>query len=297
MRAFLAAVTIAVAAAPAFAEIPRGLVSGGEQIELLDGHLKLKLFEGMVREGDRAHLDWGASRFTIEAFEIVGVSAGTLHARVAERLGAMACGRRERIVRTSTWAIFGLGPRVPPRVGDRELVFTAYAVNVHGMVEMVTFYIDQAGFDEAGAWQEVARVIASSMVPSPGPAHPVSPPAPHDLGPPRPRSIASVAATYRLDVRPRQYCDVWEDELDARAIAKPSRARMMTGKLRDRDVYWSVWTDRQGSHTETMTGSPRWGTLHVVCHATRESQLDELRRLAEQHFEIGPATPWPTRRD
>jgi len=62
-----ALVVVAVLASNASADSPRTIALASEHSELLGGHAKLRLAEGMLLLGDdAAALDWGAARFTLE---------------------------------------------------------------------------------------------------------------------------------------------------------------------------------------------------------------------------------------
>ena len=285
---------IGLATTFAFADGPPGLELARERTELLGGHVTLALARGMVLapETDRAYLDSSTTRFTLDAVELHGVAGGELHQRVAAAI-EVAGARIERLGVARPWAIYAVRPLFPPRIGDRVLVFAAYAASTTGTVEILTFYVNEAGFDDASAWAALARRIASTMVPV-ATRTPRRPPidsqqAPETVPLPRGWRISGTGGmTSRLSSPrgARRYCEIRDGELDPHAVLDATTTQMLHGKLRGKDVYWSVWTDRAGSHAETMTGAATWGTLHVICHAARPTELDELRRVIEAHFAI-----------
>ena len=263
-----------------------------ERTVLLDGHLMVALPDGMVvdRETDRAHLGPTGSRFTLDAVELHGVTGDELHEQVAATIGVRGS-RRERLAVVKPWLAYAIEPAFPPRVGNRLLVFAAYAASARGTVEILMFYVDEAGVDDAAGWATLARRIASTMIPVAA----KSPRSTIDSRPAKPQLPRGWRLASRGDGSSRlssprgtrHYCEIHDGELDAHA-ASSTTTQMLAGKLRGKDVFWTVWTEGVQSHAETMTGAERWGTLHVMCHAPRTPELVELRRTIEALFREQP---------
>ncbi|MBS1118619.1 MAG: hypothetical protein H6Q90_847 [Deltaproteobacteria bacterium] len=289
MRVVSIIIVLALATS-AGAEPPGAIALAVARTDLLGGHLSVRLATGMVGEADRAQLDWGSSRLVMEARELSNVPSGTLHEQVTAALGDVPGTRIESIQVPRPWTAFAVVPRFPRRVGARSLVLAAYVAN-HDAVELLTFYVNDAAFDDAASWVALGRRIVATMIP----ATPLGPRATRDVtssaAPALPRGwqLTGDAGTYRLGARRgERHCDIHEDELDAQVVADPVNAKIVGGRLRNHDVYWTVWTDRGGVHAESMIGASHWGTFHVVCHARTRTELDALRHVLEARYAESP---------
>ncbi len=257
--------------------------------ELLDGHLSVRLPPRMIVTGSRAILDTGQVRFSLEALELHHVSAGTLHERVAGEL-AMLVGPGlavERLQLAEPWTGFAVVPRFPRRVGERALVLAAYAANTDGAIEIIELFVDDAGLDGAARWAELGRRIAGTMILGRVPGIEVVPRTPsEDPELPAGWKITDIEGGLRFGRRAgaRGHCDVKDNELDAKVLADTQHAKIVGGTLRGHDMYWTEWTDDNGTHAEAMLGASRWGTFHLVCHAASAKGLSELRRVIEVRF-------------
>ncbi|MDB4954037.1 MAG: hypothetical protein JWO36_1606 [Myxococcales bacterium] len=283
MRA-LFAVAIGLATRLASAET---VALSAEQTTLLDGHLAVRLPEGMIITGEHGELAWGLTRFSIEARELPMLPSDDPRDRIAKAIGALVCARVERLSVRKPWVVYALVPRLPPRVRDRELVALVYAATSVSTVELVAFYVDEPGFDDAPAWAALARHVGSTMVPVQITTRPMRP----LEAPPR---FATRAGWKRIgdDTRfelvsaraGRARCKVRDSEIDARAVIDPARTQLVPARIGGRDVDWTVWNDGRRSRAELMTGTRRWGTLHVTCEAESGPALDQARDEVAAYF-------------
>jgi hypothetical protein len=167
-----------------------------------------------------------------------------------------------------------LAPRLPKRVGDRELVFTAA---VGGAI--VELYVDEPGFDDAALWASLGARIAITMTPITRPSGKRETQV--DLPEGWRLVVRDDAATLTTALPGKASCEIREPEVDPVRLA-PESSVMVAGRLRGGDLYWSEWEDAKGHHAETMRGAARVGTIHVHCVARRHVDLDELVRVVEQ---------------
>lgn len=273
---------VAVLAANASADSPRGIALASEHTELLGGHVRLRLAEGMVVIDDNAAvLEWGASRFAVECTAL-SAGAGDMRELLA-RDRELGSARVERLAIVRAGAAYGATPSLVHLAHDRALAYEAVVSAPNAAVAMLRFYVSADGIDDARAWTTVARAISATLdvrgdrSPPPQPPPVVATPQLAEL--PHGWTMVSKSNTHRIFAR-RGTCDVLDGELDARAIA-PASAKYDIGLLRGETVYWSLWTDRGGYHAETLIGAAHAGQLHARCTASNAADLAKQREIVE----------------
>ena len=275
-------VVIAVMCGIARADVPRSKLAMQRTV-LPGGHATVRLVEGMAladgSSSEAAALDWGAVRFTL-----VAEAADELHGTdVRERIVAdreLGCASVKRLAASRASVTYGVAPVVPRETGDGELVYAAYAATVNGRVAVLRFYVEGES-DDPQVWLPTARAIAMTLDlrDEPSPALPRR----SDDSPP---SVPSGWGWLREGARERLssrdgVCEIVDRELDPSAIA-PGDAAHVLGRARNDDMYWSVWTDRDGAHAEAIVGASTWGFAHVKCHARTRRELADQRAVVEQ---------------
>jgi len=275
-------VVIAVMCGVARANVPRTKLVA-QRTSLLGGHAAVRLVEGMAlvedSNFDAAVLDWGAVKFTLVAESADKPRSTDVRERiVADR--ELGCARVERLASLRASVTYGAAPVVPHKTGDRALVYAAYAATVKGHVAVLRFYVE-GDSDSPQAWAPIARAIAMTLDLRDEP----TPAAPHqnDDSPPSLPSgwnLAREGARQRLSSHDGG-CEIVDGELDPRAIA-PGAAIHVAGRVRNDDMYWSVWADHAGAYAEAIVGASTWGFVHAKCHARTTGELAEQRAVVEQ---------------
>jgi hypothetical protein len=263
---------LGIIAGGAAADTPRSVLLAPERTSLLDGHVTLRLVEGMaVSDDDRvAVLDWGGTEFELVASMTREGSGDSRELLAADR--ELGSARVEKLAPARSGAAYGGAPVMPRLSNERALVYVAAAAGPHGYTLVLRFYVSADGLDDAPAWTGIARAVASTLEVRVGaaPMRPAPPaPLPRSQGP-APRHISTRYGG----------CDIVDGELDTHPVA-PSEVTYEPGRFRGDLAYWSVWSDRAGQHAETIFGAAHRGQVHVICHAGSSAELASQRAMVE----------------
>ena len=243
----------------------------------------MRLVEGMAlvegSNSEAAVLDWGAVKFTL----VAGSADMPRSTDVRERIVAdreLGCARVERLAFLRANVTYGAAPIVPHGTGDRALVYAAYAATVKGQVAVLRFYVEGES-DAPQAWAPTARAIAMTFDLRDEPTH-AAPHRSYDSPPSLPTgwNWAREGARRRLSSHDGG-CEIVDSELDPRPIA-PGAAVHVPGRVRNDDMYWSVWADHAGAYAEAIVGASTWGFVHATCHARTTRELAEQRAVVER---------------
>jgi len=306
---------------PAGAEAPADLPLT-QPVQLLGGRLEAALPAAMKLEArghhimaaessaqheTRAVLDLGPARFVMMTYELFAVTGGDLPAAILADKKA----RGEPTAPLQLEPLAALEPltaiaEIPPATqgdADANLVYAVWIGHTDATVQLLAFYVNPAGANDAASWTQLAKTIALSLRPGTRTLDPQA--SAYTLGAaPTAVTIATpdgwtasiqpgpdfaVYHLHKLVVlgTPAVSCGIYLGrhaayQFKQRGIA-PASVKSSPGKLFGAEATWLTWTaDGSRYATEVMLMHPS-GTamVHAFCSADTEAELTDLRNIIE----------------
>lgn len=266
-------VGIAMWSRVAAADSPLELALAHEPHAFLDGHLQLVLLAGMEAGDDGAVFDWGTARFVMKLYW-TDLDGKRLRSSVGADL------RTQGIAHPTIGALAVAKPLVAyavtpalPRHGE-DLLFATYLASPDGTVDLLAFYVDDGGVDDAATWRTLARQIAASALPGTARSaarwatifdYTIAVPAGGTLLPLR------YDGGRVLELGPDRVCFLYHPPRGWSEIPKYAK------QIADLSYRWNVWTGLDTlEHAATVTED-----LSVFCHAPDATALARLRAVVE----------------
>ena len=255
------------------------------------------------RDEQRRTLELGDSRLVMIAYETYASIGADFRAAVSADLGTQgvdpARATIQKLVLARPLVGFEVVPRLPRSSLDAHvLIYAAYIGRVDGTVQVVAFYLSRSALPYTLPWTSLCRRIVNSATVGPHPIDQtagdrrlggmliVTTPAGWatsmqigaGAGPVAVHQLHQVAP---LGTKPLSCVLQLGGEHEARANVA-TRIASLSGKLLNRAITWSEWSDSEGTVTE-VAAERAWKGLPVLirCRAPEMRQLPPTRKVIE----------------
>ncbi len=306
---------------PAGAEAPADLPLT-QQVQLLGGRLEAALPAAMKLEArghsimaaaasaqheTRAVLDLGPARLVMMTYELFAVIGADFPAAILADKQAQGeptdTFRLEPLPVTAELTAIAEIPTATSSDADANLIYRVWIGHADGTVQLLAFYVNPAGANDAAHWTQLARNIALSLKPGARTLNLLAGEHTFGLAPAivtvttpdawtaslQPGPDFAVYHLHKLAVlgTPAASCGIYlgrhgSYQFKQRGI-DPANVKPSPGKLFGAEATWMTWSADGSRHaTEIMLMHPSGTTMvHAFCSADTEAELTDLRSIIE----------------